>query len=88
MNSSRELAPALDAELREIDVIAEYDFVDDDPDTSNQPGDPSSQHDHGTKILGTIGSYYPGELVGGAFDASFILAKTEDTTGEYQGEES
>ncbi|MCP3979766.1 MAG: S8 family serine peptidase [bacterium] len=71
----------------EVDVVAEYDFVDDDPDTSNQPGDPSSQHDHGTKILGTLGSYFPGELVGGAFGASFALAKTEDTTGEYQAEE-
>jgi len=71
----------------EIDVVAEYDFVDDDPDTSNQPGDPSSQHDHGTLILGTLGSYYPGELVGGAYDASFALAKTEDTTGEYPAEE-
>jgi len=70
----------------EVNVIAEYDFVDDDADTSNQFGDPSSQHDHGTKILGTIGSYFPGELVGGAFDASFVLAKTEDTAGEYQGE--
>jgi subtilisin-like proprotein convertase family protein len=71
----------------EIQVIAEYDFVDGDPDTSNQPGDPSSQHDHGTKILGTLGSYYPGELVGGAYGASFALAKTEDTTGEYPAEE-
>jgi subtilisin-like proprotein convertase family protein len=71
----------------EIEVIAEYDFVDDDPDTSNQTGDPSSQHDHGTKILGTLGSYYPGELVGGAYGASFALAKTEDTTGEYPAEE-
>ncbi len=70
-----------------VDVIAEYDFVDDDPDTSNEAGDPSSQHDHGTKILGTLGAYYPGELVGGAYDASFALAKTEDTTGETQVEE-
>ena len=29
----------------EVQVIAEYDFVDDDPDTSNEPGDPTSQHD-------------------------------------------
>jgi len=71
----------------ELDVIAEYDFVDNDPDTSNQPGDPASQHSHGTLILGTLGSYYPGELVGGAFGASFALAKTEDTTDEYPAEE-
>ena len=71
----------------EINVIAEYDFVDDDPDTSNEIGDFISQHDHGTMILGTMATYYPGEIVGGAFDASYILAKTEDTTDEYQAEE-
>lgn len=71
----------------EVQVIAEYDFVDDDSNTAPEPSDPSSQHNHGTMILGCIGAYLPGELVGGAFDAQFVLAKTEDTTGEYQGEE-
>jgi hypothetical protein len=70
-----------------VNVIAEYDFVDDDPDASNEPGDPSDQHRHGTLILGCLGAYKPGDLIGGAFDASFVLAKTEDTTGEYQAEE-
>jgi subtilisin-like proprotein convertase family protein len=71
----------------EIDVIAEFDFVDNDPDTSNEIGDFGSQHDHGTMILATMATYYPGEMVGGAFDASYILAKTEDTTGETPVEE-
>lgn len=70
-----------------IDIIAEFDFVDGDPNTSFEPGDPSTQHNHGTWILGTIGAYRPGELVGAAYDAAFILAKTEDVTAEYQGEE-
>jgi hypothetical protein len=70
-----------------VNVIAEYDFVDNDPDASNEPGDPYDQHHHGTLILGCIGSYMPGSLVGGAYNASFVLAKTEDTTGEYQAEE-
>lgn len=70
-----------------LDVIAEWDFVDGDPDTSIEPGDASGQHNHGTWILGTLGAYKPGELVGAAFDASFILCKTEDTTGEYPAEE-
>lgn len=71
----------------EVDVIAEYDFVDDDPIAAPETGDPSGQHDHGTYILGTIGAYMPGALIGGAFDARFVLAKTEDTTGEYPEEE-
>jgi hypothetical protein len=71
----------------EVDVLAEYDFLDDDPFTGMEPGDPSAQHNHGTMVLGTIAAYLPFELVGGAFDASFILVKTEDTTDEYQQEE-
>ena len=70
-----------------IDVIAEYDFVDDDGDTSNEPDDPSGQYSHGTKILAVLGGYEPGSYVGGAYNASFILCKTEDTTGEYPAEE-
>ena len=70
-----------------LHVIAEYDFVDNDGNAGMEAGDPSSQHNHGTMILGCLGAYMPGSLVGGAFDASFILAKTEDTTGEYPAEE-
>ncbi|UCF69094.1 MAG: hypothetical protein JSV80_07365, partial [Acidobacteriota bacterium] len=39
---------ALNQPGHEVEIVAEYDFVDDDPDTSNEPGDPSSQHNHGT----------------------------------------
>lgn len=70
-----------------VTIIAEYDFINDDPVTSIQPGDPSSQHSHGTYILGTLGAYKPNELVGGAYDASFIVCKTEDVTAEYPAEE-
>ncbi|HNQ24914.1 MAG TPA: S8 family serine peptidase, partial [Phycisphaerae bacterium] len=70
-----------------LQVIAEYDFVDNDGNAGIQPGDPSDQHSHGTMILGCLGAYMPGSLVGGAYSASFVLAKTEDTTGEYPAEE-
>ncbi len=70
-----------------LNVIAEFDFVDNDADTSFQTGDPATQHNHGTWILGTIGAYKPNLYVGGAYDAEFILCKTEDTTAEYQAEE-
>lgn len=73
--------------LHPLSVLAEYDFVDDDPNTAIEAGDPSDQHRHGTLILGCLGAFMPGELVGGAYDASFVLAKTEDTTGEYPAEE-
>jgi hypothetical protein len=71
----------------ELSVIAQWDFIDGDPDPGIEPGDPPNQHRHGTIVLGTIGGYRPGTLVGGAYDASFVLAKTEDTAGEYPLEE-
>ncbi|MBI4719148.1 MAG: S8 family serine peptidase [Planctomycetes bacterium] len=70
-----------------LQVVAEYDFVSNDPDTSFNPADAPGQHNHGTWILGTLGAYKANELVGGAYDASFILAKTEDVGGEYPAEE-
>ena len=70
-----------------LTVLAQYDFVDNDPNPAPEPGDASDQHDHGTLILGTLASYAPGSLVGGAFDASYILCKTEDKAAEYPGEE-
>ncbi|MFH1748304.1 MAG: S8 family serine peptidase [Planctomycetota bacterium] len=78
-----------------IDVIAEWDFVANDANAGYDPDDPVIpsphgdvyQHAHGTIVLGTIAGYAPGEYVGGAYDASFVLAKTEDITDEYPAEE-
>ena len=70
-----------------LNVIAEYDFVDNDSNAGIDTGDASDQHDHGTMILGCLGAYLPGSLVGGAYDASFVLCKTEDKGGEYPAEE-
>lgn len=70
-----------------VSIIAERDFINSDGNAGIEPGDDGGQHQHGTYILGCIGAYSPGNLVGGAFDASFILCKTEDITGEYPAEE-
>lgn len=70
-----------------VQVVAEWDFIDNDADAGIEPGDPDAQHDHGTYILGIVGGYKPGSFVGAAYDAAFILCKTEDTTGEYPAEE-
>jgi subtilisin family serine protease len=73
--------------LHPLSVVAEWDFVNNDPDAGIQPGDASDQHAHGTMILGVLGAYLPGNLVGGAYDASFVLCKTEDVTREVPVEE-
>lgn len=70
-----------------LNVIAEHDFVMGDANTAIEAGGNSEQHRHGTWILGTIGAYWPSTLVGGAYDAAFVLAKTEDVTGETPIEE-
>jgi subtilisin family serine protease len=68
-------------------VVAEYDFIDGDANAGVDPSDPPNQHVHGTLVLGAMGAYMPGVIVGAAYDASYILCKTEDTTGEYPAEE-
>ena len=70
-----------------LNVLAEWDFINNDGNTAIEPGDASGQHSHGTLILGTLGAYYPDSYVGSAYNASFVLAKTEDTTDEYPAEE-
>lgn len=70
-----------------LNVLAEYDFINNDTNTGIQPGDPADQHTHGTLILGCIAAYQPGTVVGGAFDAYFVLCKTEDVTQEVPAEE-
>ncbi len=70
-----------------LDVVAEWDFVDGDPDAGQQSGDPGGQNDHGTIVLATIGGFKPSTYVAAAYDASYILAKTEDTTQEVPAEE-
>lgn len=67
-------------------IIAAYDFVNHDSTVGNVPGD-SGDGSHGTETLSTIGGYMPGELIGPAYGASFILAKTENTDSETPIEE-
>lgn len=70
-----------------LNVLAEWDFLKNDGNTGIEPGDDGSQHMHGTWILGTLAAYKPGGVVGSAYRASFVLAKTEDVTSETSVEE-
>ncbi len=75
--------------LININVIAQWDVINDDSETANETEDEEniSQDYHGTAVLSTIAANAPGELVGVAFDAEFLLAKTEDVSQEIQQEE-
>jgi len=69
--------------LRTRKVLGEYDWIFKDDSTLNQvppnqiPADVWDQDGHGTATMSTIGAFYPGKLIGTAFDAEFYLSKTE-----------
>ena len=63
-----------------MNIIAMWDFVDNDPDVS-QGGS------HGTSTLSTLGGFKEGKLIGPAFGSDFILARTEDIYSETPIEE-
>jgi subtilisin family serine protease len=67
-----------------MNVIATWDFVDGDSDVENGNVGAGA---HGTNTLSLIGGFYEGQLIGPAFDADFILARTEDIYSETPIEE-
>jgi serine protease AprX len=70
-----------------LDLKDEWDFVNDDNDVDNEPDDDPDAWNHGTATWSTLGGYYPSELIGPAYGATFLLAKTEDITQEVHDEE-
>ncbi len=69
--------------LRNVHVLATYDFIHNTADVTLQPweGD-QTQGNHGGGTLSVLGGFRNGQLIGAAFGASFILAKTEmDSSG-------
>jgi len=63
--------------LDHLDIVATWDFLNGDPHVFDEEGQ-MGKGDHGTNTLGTIAGYEPGELIGPAFGASFLLGKTEN----------
>lgn len=72
--------------LTHLNILATWDFVNNDPNVDDEPGQMGSG-DHGTETLSVIAGFYPGKLLGPAFGASFLLAKTENTDWERHIEE-
>ncbi len=70
-----------------LDVLDQWDFIFEDGIVQNEPDDTPNQHNHGTGCWGTAGGYAPGHLIGPAYGATFVLAKTEDIRSETQAEE-
>jgi len=71
-----------------LNVIVEWDVINDDSTTKNEDGqDVASQHNHGTATFSALGGYAPGSLIGPAYKADFLLAKTEILDQEIEMEE-
>ncbi|MGD1006659.1 MAG: S8 family serine peptidase [Ignavibacteriaceae bacterium] len=68
-------------------VLAEYNFVFHDSSTAPQPSQNTVYGYHGTMVFSIIGGYKDSSIIGSAYGASFILAKTEDDRSESHIEE-
>jgi hypothetical protein len=74
--------------FQHLDVEAQWDFIFHDGNTENEPSDLSpSQHNHGTQVLSAMAGFKEGQLIGPAYAATFVLAKTERMFEEVVGEE-
>ena len=68
-----------------LHILAQHDFVNGDDDVAD--GRDQGEGSHGTMTLSTLGGFQSGRLIGPAYAADFILAKTENTDSETPLEE-
>ncbi len=69
-----------------LHILATRDFV--DKKTSVVPNNPDPAFgSHGVNTLSVIGGYYPSQLIGPAYGATYILARTENDSSETPIEE-
>lgn len=68
-----------------MNIVAQWDFVNGDSVVANQ--NDMGEGSHGTATLSIIGGYKEGQLIGPAFGANYLLAKTENTDSETPIEE-
>ncbi len=68
-----------------LNLIDQYDFVDNDPIAKDENS--ATENRHGTLVLSTIAGFVPDNLIGPAYDAEFLLARTEYVGSETEVEE-
>lgn len=71
----------------EFDWIFKDDSVQYQWQPNQMPGDSYDQDGHGTSTMSTLGGYFPGQIIGPAFDVEFYLSKTEAGASETPVEE-
>jgi subtilisin-like proprotein convertase family protein len=73
--------------LQNVDVVDAWDFVNDDSNVGQSRLDHPDQTLYGTAALSVLVGYSRSNLIGAAYNASVILAKTEDLNSETPIEE-
>jgi len=67
--------------IEHTDVIAGWDVINNDDNTADEPGqDDKNQDGHGSTVLSVLAGYSPGQLIGSAYEARYLLGKTEKVT--------
>ncbi len=72
--------------LDHLNILHTWDFVNGDSIVSDQPGQMGTGN-HGTYTLSALAGFHETDLIGPAYGADFILAKTENTDWERNIEE-
>jgi len=65
-----------------VNILHSWDFVENDNDVTGWPGET-----HGANTLGVIAGFSPGNLIGPAYCADYLLAKTDDYDTETHRDE-
>ena len=75
--------------LDENRLIAEHDFIFNDGNVQNENAEDIQYHQssHGTSVWSLVGGFVPDTLIGAAYGAEFLLAKTERIGSETRTEE-
>jgi len=73
--------------FQQLDIVATWDFVNDDEYVGPRAKEDIYQALYGTSSLSALAGYSAGNLIGPAYGASVILAKTEDLSDETPAEE-
>ena len=73
--------------VRGSKIIAFRDFVKELADDTSEASPTTSGNNHGLAVLSVLGGHDEGRLIGPAYEAEFILARTENTSWEWPLEE-
>ena len=73
--------------LKDIDIADEFDFIHRIVSTQHQSWESPAQGNHGAATLSALAGFEEGMLIGAAYGASVMLAKTEMDSTEVQAEE-